>query len=54
MNRLSKYYTTTSEGLGIIHSTSTRSDVSFTDQWRDIFIEASRVSGKFGYKKNKI
>ena len=53
MNSLSKNIKTTWEGLGMLHYASNKSTVSFSQQWKDILIEASRIAGKIGHLQNE-
>ena len=53
MNSLSKSLTTTCEVLGMLHYASNKSTVSFSQQWKDILIEASRIAGKIGHLQNE-
>ena len=50
---LSKIITTTCEGLVMLHSTSSRSVVSFAYQWQDNSIEASLISDNVVNSKMK-
>ena len=53
MNRLTNNITTTFEGIGILHSASIRSTISFEDTCKYLLIEASCVAGKIIHQKIK-
>ena len=53
MNMLLKSLTTTCEGIGMIHYVSNKSTISFSEYWKYILTESSRIAGKVGHYKVK-